>query len=76
MIHLEFLTKNELETANQILQGFEVVGVPFISVTQNAKKKQIVLNAHNLNDIAELCTVGAELKQLPEFSIFDIVARV
>lgn len=76
VIHLEFLTKNELETANQILQGFEVVGVPFISVTQNAKKKQIVLNAHNLNDIAELCTVGAELKQLPEFSIFDIVARV
>lgn len=76
VIHLEFLTKEELQTANQILKAFEVVGVPFVSVTQNKKKKQIVLNAHNMNNVQELHTVALELKQIPEFSVFDIVAYV
>lgn len=74
VIHLEFLTKEELQTANQILKAFEVVGVPFVSVTQNKKKKQIVLNAHNMNNVQELHNIATELKQMPEFSMCDVIA--
>ena len=74
VIHLEFLSKDELKTENQILQAFDVVGIPFVSIAKSLKKQELILHSHNVKDVQELHNIATELKQMPEFSMCDVIA--
>lgn len=72
VIHLEFLSKNELNLAMQIIDSFEGAGVAFGAVYKHGKKT-LALHLYGLMSEKEKSDILDELRSMSALAEYKII---